>query len=103
MPTFKEILQKKRLKTLDRMLFIKKSALNKKDPKCEAGWKDSPYCNPVLRDEKEIEHFRNEMEKPIGRLKFEIQAITDEIHARGELTADEIEAKKSGEQPTLKF
>ena len=103
MPTFKEILQKKRLKTLDRMLFIKKSALNKKDPKCEGGWKGTDYCNPVLKGDKEIDLFNKEMEKSIGRLKFEIQAITDEIHARGKLTADEFDAKKSGEQPTLKF
>lgn len=87
------------------MLFIKKSALNKKDPNCKnnEGWKDTTYCNPVLKGDKEIDLFNKEMEKSIGRLKFEIQAITDEIHNRGKLTADEFEEKKSGEQPTLKF
>lgn len=99
---YKETLTKKTLKMLDRMLFIKQTALNKKDPKCKAGWKGTDYCNPKLRKQ-EIKRVNKEMKKSIGQLKNEIQAITDEIHDREELTAEELEAKKNREQPTLKF
>lgn len=109
MPTFKEFLQTKGLKTLDRMLFIKKIALYNKTKKlkngklfCEEGGKQTSVCGAELKGN-DPKHLEKEMNKPEGRLKFEIQAITEEIHDRGELTADEIDAKTSGEQPTLKF
>ena len=105
MPTYedwKESLKKRSIKALDRMLFIKNTALNKKNPNCEAGWKGTPYCNPKLT-KKEKELIKSNMERTEAMLKQEIQAITDEIHDREELTAEELEAKKSGEQPTLKF
>ena len=105
MPTYedwKESLKKRSIKALDRMLFIKNTALNKKNPNCEAGWKGTPYCNPKLT-KKEKELIKSNMERTEAMLKQEIQAITDEIHSREMKTADEMDEENNNEQPTLKF
>ena len=106
---WKESLKSKKIKVLDKMLQIKKIALTKKTKKidngklyCEEGGKQTWICGAELQG-KDIKHLEKEMKKSIGQLKNEIQAITDEIHDRGELTAEELEAKNSSEQPTLKF
>ena len=91
------------------MLQIKKIALTKKTKKidngnlfCEEGGKQTWICGAELKGN-DPKHLKKEMKKPEGQLKNEIQAITDEIHARGKLTADEIDEKNNNEQPTLKF
>ena len=100
---WKESLKGKQVKVLDRMLFIKKTALNKKtDDRCEAGWAKTPYCGGELTDREE-KLFRSNLKRTEAMLKKEIQAITDEIHSRGMKTADEMDEENNNEQPTLKF
>tara|TARA_X000000950_G_C13775658_1_gene602868 strand:+ start:806 stop:1141 length:336 start_codon:yes stop_codon:yes gene_type:complete len=106
--TWKKSLESKEITVLDKMLQIKKIALTKKTMKidgklyCEEGGKQTWICGAELQG-KDPKRLKKEMTKPQGQLENEIQAITEEIHSRGELTAEELELKKSSEQPTLKF